>query len=256
MRRIAVALVACVCLVAAAAGVRAETVTVFAAASLKTAFDAIGEAFEAETGVRLVASYAGTSVLARQIEQGAPADVFASANDAWTDHLVDRGSLDPTSVVPFAGNRLVLIAPSTQTPDTVLDLSPDALLPSLGPEGRVAVALVDAVPAGVYAREAMMALGLWEALEDRLAQTDNVRSALVLVARGEAPLGVVYASDVEASEDVSVVAEVPESAHSPIRYTASRVAASGSPAAERFLTFLQSSTAQLFLAVEGFEEVR
>ena len=233
--------------------VRAETVTVFAAASLKNAFDAIGEAFEAETGRDVVFSYAGTSVLARQIEQGAPADVFASANEAWTDYLAERGRIDPATVTGFAGNRLVLIAPAA----TMLDVSPDLSSPAdflaiLGDDGRVAVALVDAVPAGIYAREAMVSLGLWEALEDRLAQTDNVRAALLLVARGEAPLGFVYASDAQASDAVLTVAEVPRTAHTAIRYTASRVADASSPAAASFLAFLQSAEARTALVQNGF----
>ena len=244
-----------VCL--AATSVRGETVTVFAAASLKNAFDAIETAFEAETGKDLVISYAGTSVLARQIEFGAPADVFASANDAWTDYLADRNLIDPASTTNFAGNSLALIAPSSLALDAPLDLaSIDDLLALLGQDQRLAVALVEAVPAGIYAREALTSLGVWEALEGRLAQTDNVRAALLLVMRGETPLGIVYASDAAVSERVRVVAEVPQSTHSPIRYTASRVTASGSPSAVMFLDYLEADAARSVLAENGFLEPR
>lgn len=232
---------------------QAQTLTVFAAASLKGAFDAIAQAFAEETGVDVVLSYAGTSALARQIEQGAPADVFVSANEDWVTYLVERDALDASSVSMFAGNALVLIAPSGTLVDSPPDLTkPDDWLFLLGEEGRLSVALVEAVPAGVYAREAMQALGLWPTLEPRLAQSDNVRAALFLVARGEAPLGIVYASDARAEPRVQVLASIPVEAHSPIRYTAARVAGSASPGAERFLTFLSSSPAQVILQEQGF----
>jgi molybdate transport system substrate-binding protein len=235
---------------------RAEPLTVFAAASLKNAFDAIGAAFRQETGVDVVVSYAGTSVLARQIEQGAPADVFASANDAWTQYLVDRGGIEPGSTQVIAGNALVLIAPATTAFDAPPDFtSADDLLAILGEDGRLAVALVDAVPAGIYAREAMEHLGLWEVLEPRLAQADNARAALRLVALGEAPLGIVYASDARADGEVSVAAPIPPQSHSVIRYTASRVAHSANSSAEGFLTFLVSPAAQALLVEAGFEPV-
>lgn len=233
---------------------RAETLTVFAAASLKTAFDTIAESFTQETGVDVVLSYAGTSALARQIEQGAPADVFASASDDWVTYLLERGALDQSSVHVFAGNTLVLIAPATSDLSAAFDaMSTDALRTALGEEGRLAVALVEAVPAGIYAREALQHLGHWQTLERRLAQTDNVRAALFLVALGEAPLGVVYGSDARAEQRVRVVAVLPPQSHSVIRYSAARVAQSAAPEAEQFLTFLLGDGAQAILQDQGFE---
>ncbi|MEO0385360.1 MAG: molybdate ABC transporter substrate-binding protein [Pseudomonadota bacterium] len=235
---------------------RAEPLTVFAAASLKNAFDAIGEAFQQETGVEVVFSYAGTSVLARQIEQGAPADVFVSAHPIWVDYLDERGLIDAETRGRFAGNRLVLIAPSTLAFDAPPDLSSaDDVLAILGEDGRLAVALVDAVPAGIYAREAMENLGVWEALEPRLAQSDNVRSALFLVARGEAPLGIVYASDAQADEAVFVAETFPLDSHSAVRYTASGVAYSDNAQAAQFLAFLMGQDAQEILAENGFSPI-
>lgn len=233
---------------------RAEPLTVFAAASLKNAFDEIGAAFTEETGVEIVFSYAGTSVLARQIEQGAPADVFAAANVDWVSYLEARGSLDPASTLPFAANELVLVAPATTAFDALFDLaSSDDVLAVLGEDGRLAIALVDAVPAGIYARQALETLGLWDALSPRLAQSDNVRSALFLVARGEAPLGIVYASDALAEPAVQIVARFPASSHAPIIYSASRNANIGMRDTELFLTYLSGDTAQLILLEHGFQ---
>lgn len=247
------ALAAILCLLVLMQPLRAEPLSVFAAASLKNAFDDIGEAFSAETGLEVVFSYAGTSVLARQIEQGAPADVFAAASTDWVDYLSARGAIDPASTRVFAGNALVLIAPARTVFDAPPDLSStDDLLAVLGQNGRLAVALVDAVPAGLYARQAMQSLGLWEGLRDRLAQSDNVRSALFLVARGEAPLGIVYASDAVAEPNVQVVAPIPESTHERIFYSASRNAISGMRNAELFLDYLMGVEAQSILIRYGF----
>lgn len=233
--------------------VQAETLTVFAAASLKNAFDEIGDAFSAETGVEVVFSYAGTSALARQIEQGAPADVFVSANQQWVDYLSERGVLDRASTTIFAGNTLVLIAPIASSFDAPLDLaSADDLLAALGEEGRLAVAMVDAVPAGIYAREAMESLGTWDALRNHLAQSDNVRSALFFVARGEAPLGIVYASDAVADTNVHIVGRFPGDRHTPIIYSASRNADVGMRNTEMFLTYLTDAEAQEILTRHGF----
>jgi len=233
--------------------VRAETLTVFAAASLKTVFDSIGEAFTAETGVDVVFSYAGTSVLARQIEQGAPADVFASANQDWMTYLVDGGLIDAQTVTHFASNRIVLVAPATMTFDTTPDLSsPDDIHTILGPEGRIAVAQTDAVPAGIYAREAMETLGIWDALAPRLAQSDNVRAAVFLVAREEAPLGIVYQSDAIAEPRVAAIAAIDPAFHSPIVYAAAPVGEGSHPAAARFVDFLLAPVAEAVMEENGF----
>ncbi|MFN3226857.1 MAG: molybdate ABC transporter substrate-binding protein [Hyphomicrobiales bacterium] len=240
-------------LVLTALPLRAEPLTVFAAASLKNVFDAIGEAFTVETGVEVVFSYAGTSVLARQIEQGAPADVFASAHEDWMSYLVAGGLIDETAVTHLASNRIVLIAPQMMTFDTTPDLSsPDDILAILGPEGRIAVAQTNAVPAGIYAREAMESLGIWDALAPRLAQSDNVRGAVFLVARREAPLGMVYQSDAIAEPRVAAIAAIDPAFHSPITYAAAPVAASAHPDAARFVEFLLTPTAKAVLEENGF----
>lgn len=231
---------------------QAQTLTVFAAASLKNAFDDIGTAFEAHHDAEIVFSYAGTSLLARQIEQGAPADIFASAHRDWTHYLSARALLDDGSVVTFAGNSLVLIAPVDRTSQSLVALTSRDILAVLGTDGRLASALVSAVPAGLYAREAMENLSLWEALQPRLAQSDNVRAAMVLVARGEAPLGIVYASDAMAEPRIEIATRFPASSHAPIAYSAARVTASTNPLAEQFLAFLNSNQAQSILADFGF----
>ncbi|MEM6712587.1 MAG: molybdate ABC transporter substrate-binding protein [Pseudomonadota bacterium] len=232
---------------------RAEPLTVFAAASLKNAFDAIADVFEAETGSEVVISYAGTSILARQIEQGAPADIFASAHPDWLTYLVERNFVISGSKQDFATNRLVLIAPL----DTEFDASPalldvDTILNALGEDGRMAVALTSAVPAGLYAREAMERLGVWEVLRTRIAETDNVRSALLLVARGEAPLGIVYQSDATAEPRVQTVELINAQHHARIAYSASQVTESTHRQAQAFLDFLTSPAARAALITHGF----
>ncbi len=232
---------------------RAEPLTVFAAASLKNAFDEIGDAFTQETGVEVVFSYAGTSILARQIEQGAPADIFVSAHPVWMDYLDERGLINAETRGIVAGNRLVLIAPQTLMFEAPPDLtSANDLLAVLGEAGRLAVALVDAVPAGIYTRAAMENLGIWEALESRLAQADNVRAALFLVALGEAPLGIVYASDAVAEPRVAVVAAFDPSLHQTIGYDVAVTGDTEHPQAIAFVRFLRSPEAQQSLSENGF----
>lgn len=238
-------------LITAASPALAESVTVFAAASLKTALDQIGQAFEQETGVETRLVYAGSSVLARQIEQGAPADIFISANAAWMDRLEHAGLIAPETRFNLAGNRLVLIA---HGPDaTPIDLkTPDTLQTSLG-EGRLAMALVDAVPAGIYGKAALQTLGQWQSVRSSIAQTDNVRAALALVATGEAPYGIVYATDAMAADGVTVVAEFPAASHPKIVYPAARVGPSNTTT-ERYLAFLRQSKALAILEAAGFSQ--
>ena len=251
--RVLATLIAVFCAGVLAGTAWAEPVTVFAASSLRTALDALAPGFEADTGTPLVLSYAGTSALARQIEQGAPADVFVAAHPAWIGYLEARGAVDGTTLAEFASNRLVLIA----APGLVFDAPPDLasatdILAILGEDGRIAVALTQAVPAGLYARQALEALGSWDALAPRLAETDNVRAALHLVARGEAVLGIVYATDALVEPDVAVVARIDPALHAPIIYSAVRVARSENPVAERFLDHLRSPQAQAVLRAQGF----
>lgn len=243
MRRIALLIALLVAWPAGAGGL-----TVFAAASTRTALDEIAAAYRAETGHEVTLSYAGTSALARQIEQGAPADIFLSASPDWMDYLETRGLIDAATRYALLGNQLVLIGhgpqPAVEIP------GPDLNLPLLLGDGRLAVALTEAVPAGVYARAALTSLGLWEGVRDRLAQTDNVRAALALVALGEAPFGIVYASDAVAEPRVSVVGTFPASSHPPIRYPVAAV--SGNPLNPAFLSYLRGPEARAAFRRQGF----
>lgn len=234
-------------LAAAAPMARAGETTVFAAASLKNAMDEIAAAFAAETGDTARVSLAASSALARQIQQGAPAEVFVSANTAWMDRLEADGLLVEGTRVDLLRNTLVLVAPGADAAAVAL-----SDLGALIGEGRLAMALVEAVPAGIYGKAALESLGQWQALAPRVAQTDNVRAALALVAAGEAPLGVVYATDAVAEDRVSVVATFPEDSHPPIVYPVARLAGPENPAADRFLAFLQGPAARAAFERQGF----
>ena len=227
---------------------RAAEVTVFAAASLKNAMDEIAAAWEAESGDVARVSLAGSSALARQIQQGAPAEVFISANTDWMDRLEADGLLAEGSRMDLLRNALVLVAHGEAEP---VAISPQLDLAGMLGEGRLAMALVEAVPAGIYGKAALESLGLWAAVAPQVAQTDNVRAALALVAAGEAPLGVVYATDAAAEDAVSVIGTFPEDSHPPIVYPAARLAGAGE-AAERFLAFLQGPQARAAFERQGF----
>ena len=228
----------------------AEGPLVFAAASLKTALDAVAEQWRAEGGQRVALSYAGSPALARQIELGAPADIFISADLAWMDWLAERGLIRAESRRDLLGNRLVLIAQgAAPTPPEIA--AGFELGERLG-DGRLAMALTRAVPAGRYGKAALTSLGLWDQVEDRLAEAENVRVALALVARGEAPLGIVYASDAEAEPRVGVVGRFPAASHPPIVYVAALTAASAQPAAPSFLEHLGSAEARGLFERQGF----
>lgn len=227
--------------VAPQAGMAAEPTVVFAAASLRDAMEDIAALYPGEVAV----SPAGSGLLARQIGAGAPADVAILANTAWMDWLEREGAVDPARRVALLGNRLVLIGPAG-APD--LDtVDPAALLARLD-GGRIAIGQTEGVPAGIYGRAWLEAAGLWDALRPHLAQTDNVRAALALVARGEAPLGVVYATDATAEPGVRVLYEVPEGLHDPITYPAAALTEAGAP----FMAFLQSEKARAVFAAQGF----
>lgn len=192
-------------------------VVVFAAASLKTALDEILPLHQAAAGVRSVASYGSSAALARQIEQGAPADIFISADREWMDYVAQRNLIRPETRADLVGNRLVLVAPRESSLIEVA-LGPATRLSALAGQGRIAIGETRAVPAGRYARSALETLGLWADVEQRLAQVETVRVALALVARGEAPLGIVYASDARAEPGVKVVGVFPETSHPRIVY--------------------------------------
>lgn len=226
--------------------------TVFAAASLREAMDEAVAAYRATTGTRVRVSYAASSALARQIEQGAPADVFVPADREWMDWLQQRGLVDPAARVDLLGNTLVLVAPR-DAPARPLVLRPGtALGPLLGDDGRIALGLTDSVPAGRYAKAALRSLGLWHQLRTRTAEVENVRAALLLVARGETPLGVVYGSDARAEPRVKVLATFPGDSHPPVVYPAARVQGSGHPQAGAFVRWLRTDPARAIFRRHGF----
>jgi molybdate transport system substrate-binding protein len=222
---------------------------VLAASSLTDALNELGPAFSAAThrGVKL--SYAASSALARQIEAGAPADVFMSADTDWMDYLQTRNLIDTGTRRNVLGNRLVLISPADS--EVTIRIAPHFALAKLLGEGRLATGNPDSVPVGKYAKIALTNLGVWSEVQDRIAAADNVRAALALVARGEAPLGIVYRTDALVEKKVRIVAEFPEKSHDPIVYPAATTA-HAQPGAADFVKFLSSKTARTIFAKYGF----
>ncbi|MHC5655160.1 molybdate ABC transporter substrate-binding protein [Stappia sp.] len=229
---------------------RADDITVFAAASLKNAMDEIAPAFATATGDRLVVSLAGSSALARQIQAGAPADLFISANVKWMDTLAADGLIRADTRVDLLANSIVLIAHGKDAGP--VEIARDMDLPGLLGEGRLAMALVDAVPAGIYGKAALTSLGLWDAVEPSVAQADNVRAALALVSSGEAPYGIVYATDAAADDNVTVVATFPADTHPAIIYPAALTQEANTPAATKALAFLRGAEARKAFERQGF----
>jgi molybdate transport system substrate-binding protein len=227
-----------------------ETVTMFAAASMKNAIDDINAAFTKATGVRVVTSLAASSALAKQIEQGAPADAFASADLEWMDYVEQKKLIKDGTRVNLLGNKLVLIAPKDSKTDNVT-IGPGFDIAKLAGDGRIAVADVRAVPAGKYAKAALERLGGWAAAEPKLASAENVRAALALVGRGEAPLGIVYETDAKVEKNVKIVGYFPEDSHPPITYPVALTANSG-PEAAQYLAFLRSGVAKTVFETYGF----
>ena len=201
-----------------AAPVAAAGITVFAAASLTNALAGIGNAYKAKTGTDVTFSFASSSTLAKQIEAGAPAQIFASADTQWMDDVEKKGLVEPSTRANVLGNELVLIAPkdsvlSMQTISRALDWTK-----LLGADGRLSVGDPDHVPAGIYAKEALTNLGAWGLLGTRLARAEDVRGALAFVERGEAPIGIVYATDAGVSAKVKIIGTFPPDSHAPIVY--------------------------------------
>jgi molybdate transport system substrate-binding protein len=231
-----------------------EKLVVFAAASLKTALDAAAAKFHADGGPEVSLSYGGSMGLARQLNAGAPADLFVSADEPSMDAAAAAKSIKPDTRVDFLRNHLVVIAPKTAAFDT-LALEPAAFASAIG-GGKLATGEVKTVPVGRYALESLTKLGLWETVEPKLAMTDNVRAALEFVARGEAPLGIVYATDAAADPRVKIVARFPDSSHKPIVYPLAVAAASKNPEAEKFAAYLRSEAAAPIFAAQGFEAIK
>lgn len=230
----------------------AEPVTVFAAASLTTAVTELATAYEAKHGVKVVTSFAASSTLAKQIENGAPAGIFISADLKWMDYLAKKALIDPASRVDLLGNALVVIAPAGKAFPFRCEKAFDA---EHSFAGRLAVGDPASVPIGGYARQAFTALGWWTWLEPRLAPTADVRAALRLVEGGEVDCGVVYATDAKVSAKVAVIATVPEALHEPVRYPFAATA-TASPAARAVLAHLISAEARPVYERLGFTVVR
>jgi molybdate transport system substrate-binding protein len=227
-----------------------RTVTVFAAASLTDVLEAVGAAYTSQTGIPVRFSFAASSALARQIESGAPAGVFVSADEAWMDYLSARGLLRADTRTDIATNSLVLVAPAGSK--VQLHVAPRfALAGALGAKGRIATGDPASVPAGKYAKQALLSLGVWDSVSDRIVPAENVRSALNFVSLGETPLGIVYATDARGNAKVRVVDTFPAESHDPITYPAAATTR-GSAAAIGFVRFLQGTAAGAIFARYGF----
>jgi molybdate transport system substrate-binding protein len=228
-----------------------SNVVIFAAASLKNALDEIAATWSTDTGKPAPRiSYAASSALAKQIEQGAPADLFISADLDWMDYVQGKNLIKTDSRFNLLGNKIVLIAPRDSRTST-LDLKGDDLAKALA-GGRLSMANIEAVPAGKYGKAALEKLGAWNAVKDGIAQAENVRAALLLVARGEAPLGIVYSTDAAAEPNVKIVATFPADSHPPIVYPAALTRESSNADAKFFLDFLRSAKARSSFEKQGF----
>ncbi len=223
---------------------------VFAAASLKNALDEIAGQWSKETGKQTKISYAASSALAKQIEAAAPADIFISADLDWMDYVAQRKLIKPESRANLLGNRIVLIAGKDSKVQAKIE--PGFALKTLLGDGRLAMANVDSVPAGKYGKASLEALGVWSSVQDRIAQAENVRAALLLVSRGEAPLGIVYQTDAAADPNVRIVGAFPENTHPAIVYPVALVGSSTNPDAAAFVTYLRSAAARPLFEKQGF----
>ena len=237
-------------LTAQSARAQSGDVVVFAAASLKNALDAISARWQKETGKKATISYAASSALAKQIEQGAPAHVFISADLDWMDYVAQKGLIKPDTRSNLLGNRVVLIAPkSTAQP---IEIKAGFDLGKVLGDGRLAMANVDAVPAGKYGKAALEKLGVWRNVASKIAQAENVRAALLLVSRGEAPAGIVYQTDAAADPSVTIIGTFPESTHAPIIYPIALTAGADHPDAAALLAYVRSGGAKALFEAQGF----
>jgi molybdate transport system substrate-binding protein len=235
--------------IGSAAAQDAEPTLVFAAASLKNAFDAAVADFSADTGKEVTVSYAASPALARQIEEAAPADIFFSADLDWMNYLEERNLIAAESRVTLLGNDIVLVAPADS--DIALDIAPGFPLAEALGDGKLAMAATDSVPAGKYGKAALEALGVWASVAANVAQAENVRAALQLVARGEAPLGIVYTTDAKSEGGVRIMDTFPADSHPPILYPMALTAAA-KPEAQAFFDYLVSDAAKPHFEAHGF----
>ena len=227
-----------------------KSITIFAAASMKNALDEIDAAFTAKTGIKTIASYAASSMLAKQIEQGAPADIFISADTDWMDFAIDKKVVNETTRINLLGNSLVLIAPQDSAINRVT-IGPGFDLAGLAGSGRIATGDVNSVPVGKYARAALQKLGAWQAAEPKFAMAESVRAALLLVARGEVTLGIVYATDARIESGVKIVGTFPADSHPPIIYPVAATT-TAKPDADSYLVFLRTRAAKAIFEKYGF----
>lgn len=228
-----------------------EQITVFAAASLKNALDDTNAAFTKATGVKTTTSYAASSALAKQIEQGAPADIFISADLQWMDYVGERKLIRPDTRINLLGNKLVLIAP-TDSKIANVTIGPGFDIAKLAGSGRIAVANVNAVPAGRYAKAALEKLGAWAAAEPKLAQAENVRATLAFVARDETPIGIVYETDAKVEPKVKVIGAFPEGSYPPVNYPVAATVITTKQSVSQYLLFLRSPVAKAIFEKYGF----
>ena len=228
----------------------AKDLTVFAAASTVQVLDEIRNTWNAENSPQVRIVYGSSGALARQIENGAPADIYFSANSTWVDYLVKQKIVRNETRQTIFRNRIVLIAPASAQLPTPFNLTTD-IGPALGQNGRLAIGDPQHVPAGIYGRQALSGLGLWSQFAHRTVQTRNVRLALALVQRGEAPLGIVYYTDALQTGQVSIVATIDGSLHAPIEYQAIATSTAG-PAAAKLLTYLASDASRAIYRKFGF----
>jgi molybdate transport system substrate-binding protein len=239
----------CVCPWAAYGAATPESLTVFAAASLTDVLQELGSQYTRESGTKVELSFAASSTLARQVESGAHADVFFSADQGWMDYLEQHGLIQKATRSDLLGNRLALIAPEASA--IQLEIKPKFPLLAALNGGRLATGDPDSVPVGKYARAALTKLGVWEDLADHLVRADNVRSALAFVARGEAPLGIVYATDAQVDKRVRVVALFPTDSHPPISYPVA-LTTTANPKAAAFVQFLRGPSGTAVFEKFGF----
>src|SRR4029077_7851579 len=227
-----------------------KTLTVFAAASMKNALDDIDADYTARASVKIVASYAASSALAKQIEQGAPADVFVSADTDWMDYAIKQKTINEPTRVDLLGNSIVLIAPKDSRIDNVT-IGPGFDLAKLAGDGKIATGDVKAVPVGNSAKAALEKLGAWQAAEPKFAMAESVRAALTLVARGEAAIGIVYSTDAKVEPGVKIIGTSPADSHPPIIYPVAATS-TAKPEANAYLDYLRSSAAKAVLEKYGF----
>lgn len=251
--RYAVRLLAVACLMITAslpATAQEKSLTVFAAASLKNALDDINAAYTAKTGIKVAASYAASLALAKQLEQGAPADMFASADIEWMEYATQKKSIKDGTRVDLLGNKLVLIAPKDTDISTV-QIGPGFDLATLAGDGRIATGDVASVPVGKYAKAALEKLGSWNAAQGKFAMAENVRTALTLVARKEAVLGIVYETDAKVEPGVKIVAAFPQDAYPPVIYPFA-LTATAKPETADYLAFVRSAASKTIFEKYGF----